>query len=354
MGAVQDAEQLIKKGLSVDFLCYPGSKINVEANRRKLKCITLKASGYFHPFQIIKLSRLIKKNRYELIHTHLSRDLWILSPSLKLAYSKIPLILTKQMGSFVVKKDFLHRQLYKRVNFVLAISREIEKNVLETCPVTADKVLLHHNSVDLKRFDRSLSDRKKIRNEFGITESEILIGMLARLSYGKGHEEFLYAAKKLIKLNSNLRFLIVGEASPDEKEYGEKIKTLSESYDLKDKMIFAGFRSDTQDVLAALDIFAFPSHGEAFGNALVEAMAMGKPSVATRFAGVLDIAVEGVTGYLFNRKDGDDLADKLKLLIDSPERREELGKAAREHVVENFDVEKQTEKLISFYQRITP
>ena len=83
-------------------------------------------------------------------------------------------------------------------------------------------------------------------------------------------------------------------------------------------------------------------------------MAMGKPSVATRFAGVLDIAVEGVTGYLFNRKDGDDLANKLKLLIDSPEIRKELGKAAREHVVENFDVEKQTEKLISFYQRITP
>ncbi len=257
------------------------------------------------------------------------------------------------MGSFVVKKDFLHRFLYNRVNFILAISREIEKNVLETCPVTEDKVLLHHNSVNLKRFDPSLTDRKKIRREFGITENEILIGMIARLTHGKGHEEFLYAANELTKLYNNLKFLIVGETSPNEIEYGEKIKKLSETYKLKDKVIFAGFRNDTQDILAALDIFAFPSHSEAFGNALVEAMVMEKPSVATRYGGVLDIEEENVTGYLFNRRDGNDLANKLKLLIDSPEKRIKMGIAARQRVIENFDVEKQTEKLISLYNKLT-
>ena len=204
----------------------------------------------------------------------------------------------------------------------------------------------------MERFDPSLTDRKKIRSEFGISESEILIGMIARLTHGKGHEEFLYAANKLAKLYNNLRFLIVGESSVDEIEYEEKIKKLSETYDLKDKVIFTGFRSDTPDILAALDIFTFPSHSEAFGNALVEAMAMEKSSVAARYGGVLDIEEENVTGYLFNRRDGDDLADKLKLQIDSPQKRIEMGKAARERVMENFDVKKQTEKLIALYQRI--
>lgn len=353
MGAVQDAEQLVKKGLPVEFLCFPGSKIKTEAESRGIKCIISKTPGYFHPIQIIKLSRLIKKNRYELIHTHLSKDLWILSPSLSLVDSKIPLLLTKQMGSSVVKKDFLHRLLYKRVNFILAISREIEKNVLETCPVAEDKILLHHNSVNLKRFNPSLAESRKVRKEFGIAEGEILIGMLARISYGKGHEEFLYAAKKLTEIYKDLHFLIVGESSPDEVEYEEKIKNLSDKYGLKNRVIFAGFRSDTRDILAALDIFAFPSHSEAFGNALVEAMAMEKPSVATRYAGVLDIAVEGVTGYLFNRRDRNDLVNKLKLLVDSPEKRKNMGKAARQRVIEHFNVEKQTEKLIAFYQKIT-
>ncbi len=353
MGAVQDAEQLIKKGLSVDFLCYPGSKINIEASQKGIKCLTLKAPGYFHPLQIVKLSRFMKENHYQLVHTHLSKDLWILSPSLKLARSKAPLLLTKQMGSFVVKKDFLHKQLYNRVSFILAISRDIEKNILETCPVTEDKVLLHHNSVSLKRFNPSFTDQTKIRNEFGISEDEILIGMIARLTNGKGHEEFLYAAGKLTKVYNNLRFLIVGESSPDEIEYEEKIKNLSKTYELEHKVSFTGFRSDTPDILAALDIFAFPSHSEAFGNALVEAMAMEKPSVASRYGGVIDIVDENVTGYLFNRRDGDDLADKLKLLIDSSEKRTEMGIAARKRVIENFDVEKQIQKLITFYQRIT-
>lgn len=352
MGIVQDAEQLIKKGFTVDFLCYPGSQINIDANKKGIKCLMLKAAGYVHPVQIIKFSSLIKKNNYQLIHTHLSKDLWILVPSLKLAKSNIPLLLTKQMGSFVVKKDFLHKSLYNRVNFILAISREIEKNVLETCPVTEEKILLHHNSVNLKKFNLSLADRQKTRNEFEIKESEILIGMIARLTNGKGHEEFLYAANKLIQLNDNLRFLIVGKSSPDEIEYEEKIKKLSRNYGLKDKVIFTGFRSDTPDILAALDIFIFPSHSEAFGNALVEAMAMEKPSVAARYGGVLDIAEENVTGYLFNRRDGEDLADKLKLLIDSPEKRIEMGRRARDRVIENFDLERQTEKLIALYQRI--
>jgi glycosyltransferase involved in cell wall biosynthesis len=79
---------------------------------------------------------------------------------------------------------------------------------------------------------------------------------------------------------------------------------------------------------------------------------MEKPSVAARYGGVLDIEEENVTGYLFNRKDGDDLSDKLKLLINSPEKRTEMSKAARKRVIENFDVEKQTEKLISLYNNL--
>jgi glycosyltransferase involved in cell wall biosynthesis len=352
MSAVQEAGQLVKEGLSVEFLCFPGSEVNRGAENKGIRCIGLKAPGYLNPLQIIKLSRLIKENRYELIHTHLSKDLWLLSPSLELSGLDVPLILTKRMGSSVVKKDFLHRWLYKKVNSILTISREIEKNVLETCPVTKDKVLLYYNGINLERFDPAIADKTKVRKEYKIADSEILIGMLARLSPGKGHEEFLYAAKKLTGIYNNLCFLIVGDPSFGENEYSERIRKLSESYELNDKLVFTGFRSDTPDVLAALDIFAFPSHSEAFGNALVEAMAMGKPSVATRYGGVLDIAVNGVTGYLFNRRDGNDLADKLKLLIDSPEKRIELGKAGRKYAIENFNLEKQTQKLIEFYRKV--
>jgi glycosyltransferase involved in cell wall biosynthesis len=99
-----------------------------------------------------------------------------------------------------------------------------------------------------------------------------------------------------------------------------------------------------------MDIFAFPSHSEAFGIALVEAMAMKKPSVCSNAEGVLDIAVDGETSFLFENMNAEDLKAKLKLLIDSKETRCKFGENARRRVVENFDIEIVTDRVIKIYQ----
>jgi glycosyltransferase involved in cell wall biosynthesis len=103
-------------------------------------------------------------------------------------------------------------------------------------------------------------------------------------------------------------------------------------------------------VLSAMDIFAFPSHSEAFGIALVEAMAMNKSSVCSGADGVLDIAVDGETSYLFENKNALDLKAKLKLLIDSKETRIRFGEKARKRVIENFDIEIITNRVLKIYQ----
>jgi glycosyltransferase involved in cell wall biosynthesis len=271
---------------------------------------------------------------------------------LKYHGSNISLLLTKRMESSISKKDFLHKQLYKRVSYILAISNLIKKNVLETCPVSEEKVILHYNGVDLTQFDPAKANRMKIRKEFNIKDEEIVIGMLARISFGKGYEELIKAAGKLIKEFPNLKFLMAGEASPDEKEYEGSIKKLVKDLYMEEKVILTGFRKDAVDLLSAMDIFAFPSHSESFGNSLIEAMAMEKPSVATNSHGILDIIDDGKTGFLFNRKDENDLAEKLKNLIISPVKRITIGKEARKHVTKNFDLEKQTQKLIDLYKNL--
>ena len=352
MRTIQGTEQLLERKSDVEILCYPGSKINIEAEKKNINCIKIKATGYFHPFKILQLAEHIKKKSYNLIHSQYSRDLWILVPALKYIDSEIPLILTKRMESGVSKKDFMHKWLYNRVNLILAISNVIKQNVIKTCPVSDEKVLLHYNGVDLIKFDPVKTNRQKIRSEFKIKDHEIVIGMLSRITYGKGHEEFLDAAKKLNEEYSNLKFLIAGDASVDEKEYEKKIRHLAEDLLLSGKVIFTGFRKDAPDLLSAMDIFVFPSHAESFGNSLIEAMAMEKPSVASNSHGILDIVVDKVTGYLFNKKDVNHLMEKLKLLIDSSDKRIEMGKAAREHIIKNFDLEKQTEKLIDWYRKL--
>lgn len=117
-------------------------------------------------------------------------------------------------------------------------------------------------------------------------------------------------------------------------------------------MTFTGFRSDTPEVLAAMDIFVFPSHAEAFGIALVEAMAMGKPSVCANADGVLDIAVEGSTSFLFENRNTNDLIKKLAILIESPDLRKRFSIDSRNRAVENFDIEKLTDDVIHIYESI--
>jgi len=274
--------------------------------------------------------------------------LWVLVPALFLANNKIPLFLTKQVGSFIVKKDVLHNQLYKRVKKIFAISNAIKQNLIKTTLVNSQNIVIVPNGIDIDRFNPDKVDCKKVREEFKITSQEIVIGMLARFTPGKGHEEFLSSAKELNKEYKFLRFMIVGEPSRGETEYADKIKRLSAEYGLKN-IIFTGFRGDTPEVLAALDIFAFPSHSEAFGIALVEAMAMKKPSVCSKADGVIDIAVDNETAYLFENKNADDLRAKLKLLIDSNETRLRFGESARKRVVENFDLEIITDKVVKIY-----
>lgn len=352
MFTLTSIQQLLKRNIKVELICSADSRIHIEANNFGIILHPVKASGYFHPLTTIRLALLIKQNNYSLVHTQASKDLWQIVPALELANRKIPLFLTKQVGSFIIKKDFLHRHLYQRVKKIFAISTAIKKNVQDTTPVKPESVIVISNGIDINRFNPEKVDASKVRNEFNIGEKEIVIGMLARFTPGKGHEEFLLACKELNREYSNLRFLIVGEASRGESEYAYKIKQLAGEFGLNN-VIFTGYRSDTPEVFSAMDIFAFPSHSEAFGIALVEAMAMKKPSVCSNAEGVLDIAVDGVTSYLFENKNAEDLKTKLKLLIDSTETRIRFGENARKRVVEKFDIDLITGRVMKIYEQET-
>jgi glycosyltransferase involved in cell wall biosynthesis len=352
MYSLHTASTLAQSGFEVDILCFPNSRLHIEAAKINLKTITLDFHNYFSPVNIIKLNKILRTNSYDLIHAEASKDLWLIVPSLQLSFLNTPLILTKHVGSAVIKKDPLHRWIYKRVNLALAISKVIKNNLAETTPIPGYKIILLHDAIDTDKFNPDNIRKGKIRNEFNIRDNDILIGMNARFSPGKGHEEFLYAANKLLHRFTNIKFLVVGGSSRGEDIYAEKIKAIAVSLGLEESVIFTGFRNDIPDLLASLDIFVFPSHAEAFGIALVEAMSMRLPSVCTNSDGILDIAVDNVTSYLFQKQNFHDLAEKLSNLINRPEERNKLGEAARVRVLENFKSELITNKLIDIYDSL--
>ncbi len=352
MYSIQTARQLINNSIETDLLCYKDSRVQKEAMRENISVIISGYRNYFQISEYFKVSNTLKKNRYDIIHSHVSKDLWLMVPSLKISKLSTPLLLTKQMGSYIIKKDFLHKWIYKRVDLALAISKVISKNLVDTTPLTGNKIELLHNSIDTARFNPDKVDRNLVRKEFRIKDDELLIGMIARFSPGKGHEEFILAANDILHKYDNVRFMVVGEPSKGEDNYASEIKTMAAGLDILDKIIFTGYRKDTPEVLAALDIFVFPSHAEAFGIALAEALSMGIPSVCSNSDGVLDIAVDNETSFLFEKKNWVDLKEKLERLINDEKLRNEFSKASRKRAVEMFDITTFTNKLIGIYNRL--
>jgi glycosyltransferase involved in cell wall biosynthesis len=345
-------KELLKRGIHVELLCAAESRIHIEANNLGILIHPVNAGSYFHPVSSIRVSLIIRKMNFDIIHTHASKDLWLLVPSLQLLSRRIPLILTKHIGSFIVKKDFLHKRLYGYVTRTIAISSIIKKNLLDTTPLREDQIVLIPNGIDTEKFNPDKTAGEKIRNEFNISSDEILIGMMARFSPGKGHEEFIKSAAELNKKYKSLKFIIVGEASRGEDSYAEEIKLLAKKLNL-DNLIFAGYRTDIPETLASMDIFVFPSHAEAFGLALTEAMAMEKPTICSASDGVLDIAVDGVTSYLYEKRNKDDLVIKLSKIINDPEVRNSFGKEGRKRILEEFNLEKVTEQVLKLYEDLT-
>jgi glycosyltransferase involved in cell wall biosynthesis len=257
------------------------------------------------------------------------------------------------MGSAVRKTDPFHRFTYARVDRVLAISSVIRQNVIETTPMDPAKVLLLFDAVDTARFEPSrVRNREGGRRDLGVAQDEMLIGTVGRFSPGKGHEELLEAARILMSRGLRFKLLVAGEASYGERDYEQRIRALARTLGLDRIVRFTGFRRDVPEVMSALDLFVFPSHAEAFGLVLIEAMAMERPVVSTNCDGVVDIVVDGLTGLTVPPKDPVALAAAVEKMLADGALRERSGKAGRRRVLELFDQEKQIDRLESLYAEL--
>ena len=338
-----------RRGHRLWLACCEGSRLQQEAEQARIAVLPYSVSGYFHPTIVLRLRKFISDHKVEIIHCQVSKDLATVVPAMRLSGLHVPVLLSKRIGSYVNKKDILHRFTYAHVSKVLAISTVIHKNVLDTTPMTSDRVLTLHDAVDTEKFSPERVDRRAVRAAFGLGDNIVAIGFVGRFSPGKGHEELLNAAAALRTRYPSARYLVVGEASYGEETYERKMKDLCHDLGLDTVVTFAGFRKDIAEVMSAFDIFAFPSHAESFGVVLIEAMAMELPVVSTNCDGVLDIMVDGETGIFVNPRSSQELANALSRLIRDPTLRTQMGKAGRTRVKFLFDQKAHSEKLEKIY-----
>ena len=215
------------------------------------------------------------------------------------------------------------------------------------------RIKVIHNGVDIKEFNPAISGAK-IRKEFNIKPDEIVVGTASRFNEYKGHDVFFRAAGVILaetpEIAGNLRFLIAGGAVFEQDKPRERyLRNIVKDLNLVDKVIFAGFRDDMPEVYAAMDIFVLPSRAEACGRVIFEAMASGKPVVATDSGGTPEIVVDGVTGCLFKPDDVRILADKIAFLAKNVNTAKKFGAAGRKRIEENFKIEKNVGQIEEVY-----
>jgi len=350
MISLETAIHLSKKGNNVKIICAKESRLESEAVKAGFETLPV-FSNKGILFSINKLKNYLKKSTPEVIHTNLSHDLWVITPAMKQARSLAKLFLTKHMASGITKKDLFHKYLYKRLDGIFAISNFIKKNVIETCPIPEEKIHLLPVGVDLQKFNIASFNSGDLKKELGLPGDKLIIGILGRMTPGKGHEEFLEAAKIINeKYVEEVYWLIVGTASHGEEDYEAKIKKYARELKIPN-ILFSGFAANPAKMYSVIDILAFPSHDESFGRVLLEAMAFEIPIAASGNSGVVDIIADNETGLLFEPKNSIQLADKLAALIENDELRRKLGKAGKKSAEETFSINIMTNKLMEFYTK---
>lgn len=348
MSLVQTSVRLRARGHAVLPLCAPGSPIEERLRAEGFVPETADLWGKVHPRQAWRLSRLIGRRKIDLVHCDWSRDLFTLVPALAL-HRRVPLVLHKHVGVLAGKRLWVHYALYRRVDHVIAISDVIHGNFIAMHPIDPRKVVTIHNGIDPGRFRPDPATRARLRAELGYADDDLVVGIVGRVTPSKGHREFLGMAARLAVTHPRARFLVVGEATRGEEDEGRAILDGIATAGLAERVKVTGFRPDVPDLLAAMDVFAFPSHNEAFGLALIEAMATGLPTVSADCDGVLDIVEEGNTGLMVPPRDGERLALATARLLDDDGLRARMGAAGRARVLAHFTAERMAQDLERLY-----
>jgi glycosyltransferase involved in cell wall biosynthesis len=234
---------------------------------------------------------------------------------------------------------------YRLYDRVIAISECIER-VLRAGGVPADKLRCIHSGVDPTPYQQP-ADRGWVCREFGLTEGDQLVGLVAQLIPRKGHVVLLQALTTLVAEFPHLRVIFFGRG-PLEASLRDEITQRG----LQQHVQLAGFRTDLPRIVPALDLVVHPALAEGLGVALIQAAAAGVPIVGARAGGIPEIVRHEENGLLVEPGDAAGLADAIcRLLSDEPLRRQ-LGDAGRELVARQFTFDRMVAGNLEVYREL--
>lgn len=296
---------------------------------------------------LITLMRLVRKEKINILHLH-GYGAWTFGRIVSLL-TGVPAVLHEHFADpkipFYQKfVDYAFRGLPYPV---LAVSEYVKDFCVKSRGVMPEKVILLYNGAPLDEFSPILEEQKALlKKALAITEGYQVVGTIGRLDVEKGIEYFLRAIPAVHSQCPQTRFLIVGDGP-----LLGQLQAVARRLSLDNLVDFVGFRKDISEILAILDVMVIPSLREGAPLTAFEAMAMGKPIVATEVGGLKEILQHKKTALLIPSQDPSALAESVVQLLQDQEFARQLGNTACK-TVKNYDIRKTVRGIEQIYKRL--
>lgn len=279
----------------------------------------------------ISLWKIIRRVRPTIVHTHTSKA--GLLGRLAAVLCRVPVIIHTPHGHifwgyFTSWKTrffiFLERFFALLTHRIITLTEQEKKDHLDVRIGRKHQFRTIHSGVELEKFSGVRIDAASMRRALGIPPESFVVGTVGRLIPIKGSDVLIEAAGGITQKRPDTVFVFLGEGELQKQMEGRALQL-----GIRDRVMFLGWRPDVASIMSTFDVFAFPSLNEGMGKALVEAMAMGKPVVASNVSGIRDLVVNGENGFLVPPAQPGPLAERILYLLENPRIMQDFAAAGK-------------------------
>lgn len=356
-------EVLLAKGPSIDSQMSPQERIEVDRSIRAAQyagvgVVTIpgllrRIAPLYDLLSFLKVLGIIRREKPKIVHTHTSKAGFL--GRLAAFMAKTPVIVHTPHGHIFYEYFgrvttcifvLIERLLAKITDKIITLTNREGLDHVRFKIAPPEKFVTIHSGVDIQKFITAKLGGDSLKRSFGMGAESLVVGTVGRLVPVKGHKYLIEAAPKILKEVPGVKFVLVGDGY-----LRPKLERLTYTLNVQDAFLFLDWRSDIPEIMRMFDLFALPSLNEGMGKVLVEAMAAGKPIVASNAGGIPDLVMDGDNGLLVPPKNSDQLAEAIIKLLKDDKRRTEMGNRG-EAMVKRYSVESMVKKIDALYMEL--
>ena len=307
---------------------------------------------------IVRLARLIRKERPTILHTHTAKAGAVGRIAALLAGSARPPIVVHTFHGHVLHGYFnplttlafrmLERWLARVTTALVAVSPEVRDDLVRLHVAPASKFTVIRLGIELdERTSADENERAETRRQLGVGQDAFIVGWVGRMTAVKRTDDVMRALRGLVDRGVDAYLCLVGDG-PDR----DHLERYAHELGVVKRCLFVGYQEDVARFYSAIDALLLPSANEGTPVSVIEALAAQRPAVATRVGGTPDVIRDGVDGFLVEVGDADALSDRLTELAADPERRARMGADGRERVLGRYAVERLVDDIDRLYREL--